>query len=145
MIGCYKTSIVYALTAAAVLWLTGCVAPVERRIRADQERFDSYPADIQENIRAGRIEPGYTREMVRLALGRPARIFTRTTEKEIREIWVYTYLHPRFSVGVGGTVGRGRTMVGTGMDISRDYYPEEAMRVIFLENQVYAVEKQERP
>jgi hypothetical protein len=41
------------------------------RISRQQELFDSYPPEVQENIRNGVVEVGYTPEMVVMAIGEP--------------------------------------------------------------------------
>ena len=71
-----------------LLILGGCATP-EARIRRDPERFASFPPEVQESVRKGRIEIGYTRDMVLVALGRPGRMHTRTTAAGTTEIWSY--------------------------------------------------------
>lgn len=76
------------LLAAAAL-LSGCASTPEKRIRQNPELFDSFPAEVQENLRSGRVEIGYTPEMVYFALGAPDRRVTRRTADEEREVWHY--------------------------------------------------------
>jgi len=62
----------------------------EARIREHQELFSSYPEEIQEAIRSGQVQLGFTKEMTYLALGEPDRKVVRRTAGEAeREIWYY--------------------------------------------------------
>jgi hypothetical protein len=77
-----------ALVLGALL-LAGCATP-EHRIKQNPALFASFPPEVQTNVRAGRIEVGYTKAMVRMALGAPQRVHTRTTQAGAAEIWIYT-------------------------------------------------------
>ena len=59
--------------AAAALVLTACNT-IDSRIGRQQALFDSYPPNVQQNIRNGVIEVGYTPEMVVMALGEPVAV-----------------------------------------------------------------------
>jgi hypothetical protein len=78
--------------AAVVCWIVagGCASTVESRIRANPERFEEFPPEAREAILRGRIQLGFTEDMVLVALGQPARIVTRVTEGGSSTIWVYT-------------------------------------------------------
>jgi len=86
---------ILALLAAALLLGGGCATPAAR-IRSNQELFNSFPPETQTKIREGKIETGYTEDMVYIALGRPARVYSRTKavgdsgETQTTEIWSYT-------------------------------------------------------
>jgi hypothetical protein len=80
-----RTLLVLLLAAA------GCATP-ESRIRRNPELFAGFPPDVQANVRKGRIDVGYTKPMVSLALGRPARIYDRQAAEGLFEIWIYTDL-----------------------------------------------------
>ena len=79
----------YVALVLGVVLLAGCATP-ESRIRKNPALFALFPPEVQKNVRAGRIEVGYTKDMVVMALGRPQRIPTRTAEAGTTEIWVYT-------------------------------------------------------
>ena len=64
-----------ALIAAA---LAGCAGP-RQRIKKHQAEFDSYTPEIQQKIRAGQVDVGFTDRQVALALGRPDRVYSRKT------------------------------------------------------------------
>lgn len=76
-----------------IIGLAGCASTPDRRIQKNPAVFEALSADEQETIRAGRVEIGYTPDMVFLALGAPDRKVTRRTAGDNREIWIY---HGRF-------------------------------------------------
>lgn len=134
--------IVAALCLASVALLAACSSTPDSRIAQSQSAFGGYPAAVQEKIRAGEVALGFTREMVRLALGDPTRQFNRQTEGGTAEVWVYHKSGPRFSfgVGIGGAVGR-HSSAGVGLSTSSGGYdPEEKMRVEFRDDRVTAIE-----
>lgn len=76
-----------------LLLLAACASVQERRdrrIAESQELFDSFPEEIQEQVRQGSVEVGFTREMVRLAWGPPDHVFTRVTQEQRATVWGYT-------------------------------------------------------
>lgn len=130
------------LCLASVVLLTACSSTPDSRIAKNQAAFGGYPAAVQQKIRAGEVDVGFTPEMVRLALGEPTRQFNRQTEGGTAEVWVYHDNGPRFSfgVGVGGAVGR-HSSAGVGVSTSSGGYdPEEKMRVEFRDAKVTAIE-----
>jgi hypothetical protein len=127
-----------ALCLAALL--AACSTP-DSRISGNQAAFDRFPADVQQKLRAGQIEIGYTQEMVRIALGEPARQFTHKSEQGDSDLWVYHDEGPRFSFGVGVGSGGRHSGVGGGLAMSTGGYdPDEKMRVEFREGKVSAIE-----
>ena len=122
------------LSAAA-----GCTSPGSR-IAQNQAAFDAWPADVQARVRAGKISMGFTPEQVRVALGEPARKFTRTSAAGPGEVWVYRELGP--DTGTGLTVGLetgGGTGVGGGPAFENYRYSEYA-RVSFENGLVNAID-----
>jgi hypothetical protein len=105
-----------ALCLASVVLLTACSSTPDSRIAKNLSAFSGYPAAVQQKIRAGEVDVGFTPEMVRLALGEPTRQFNRQTQAGSAEVWVYHDNGPRFSfgVGVGGAVGR-HSSAGVGL------------------------------
>jgi len=72
------------------LLLSGGCATVEQRIEDNRAVFETFPPDVQESIREGEIALGFTQEQVRIAMGNPDRIVTRTEEGEkTATIWLY--------------------------------------------------------
>jgi hypothetical protein len=76
-----------------LLALAGCASVQElrdRRIAENQALFDTFPAEIQTQVRQGRVEVGFTKDMVRLAWGAPDQVFTRVTKDQRATVWGYT-------------------------------------------------------
>ena len=120
--------------------LSACSTP-DSRIAENQAAFAKYPAAVQQKIRAGTIDLGFTQEMVRFALGEPSRQMMLQTEAGQVEVWIYRDNGPHFSIGVGMGTGDyhggghrsgSYSSVGGGVAVSTgEYYPEEKMRVEF--------------
>jgi hypothetical protein len=126
-----------------LLWAgvgAGC-STVDSRIARRSEAFSEWPAAVQEKVRAGQIDVGFTPEQVRVALGDPARTSTRTNTDGTSEVWVYRSGKPRVSFGVGLGTSRGSTAYGGGVNVgtggNRD---DDAMRVVFSAGRVSAIE-----
>lgn len=126
--------------------LVGCATGPSSRIKQDPETFERFPADVQENIRLGEIDIGYSKEMVEMALGEPNRVVSRRQEGREERVWIYTRSAPRFGLSLGTAYGTGSggrsTGVGAGVGTRRDQ-SEETMRVVFFEGEVTGIEKRE--
>jgi len=132
-----------SLLFLAVL-LAGCSTP-DSRIAKNRTVFDQLPAEVQQKIRAGRVEVGFTAEMVQLALGEPDRVFTRRSEQGETEVWGYQDHGPRFSIGLGvGTGGRHSAFGGGVAMTSGGHDPDEKIRVEFRGGKVTAVDTLKR-
>jgi hypothetical protein len=125
-----------ALFVAAALALTACNT-IDSRIHKQQALFDSYPPDVQHNIRDGRIEVGYTPEMVAMALGEPDRKVETQTEEGVAEVWTYRKSVPGFSVGMGSGsyVGSG-VGIGSGVSVGEPPRSEDEAVVEFWRGRV---------
>ncbi len=129
------------LASASLVLLAGCATP-DARIARHRADFDKFPSEVQQKIRAGQVDLGFTPEMVRLALGEPARVFTRRGEQGDTEVWGYHDRGPFFSlgIGIGGAVGR-HSAAGVGLGASTGGYdPDEKIRVEFRDGKVTAVD-----
>ena len=134
-----------------VLAVTGCMSTPERRIKNEPGVFAAFPALAQEKIRRGEIEIGFTKDMVRLALGRPHRTQTRITEAGGVDIWVYTgirYISHFEPVDDGywyrDRAGRLHRSYET-LWIDHGYNQEfPVLRVEFVGNAVKAIERMQR-
>lgn len=131
---------------AALLGLVGCAtSTVDSRIAQRRDLFESFPFDVREKIAAGRVDIGFSPEMVVMALGEPSRRVERKSMNERTEVWYYTRNRPRISFGFGvgsGYYGR-RGGFGTNIGISTGphaYEEDEMMRVEFHEGEVVAVD-----
>lgn len=124
----------------ALVVLAGCSTP-ESRIHNRQAAFDSWPADVQQQIRAGHVAIGYTAEMVQVALGEADRSYTRTTPQGTSDVWVYFDHGPKFAVGIGVGGYSGNTAIGTSVAVGNEGFRDgEVMRVIFEGGRVVAIE-----
>ena len=110
--------------AAATTGLVGCATP-EKRIEERQELFDGYPPDVQQKIRSGHVAPGFTEDMVWMALGDPDNKSIEATAEGEALIWVYTRSSPGVGISLGGGSygggGFGGGGVGVGSSPERDY------------------------
>lgn len=142
-----KKTIRMSLWAGGLLLLVGCATPA-RRIEANMDLFNTFPPEAQELIRAGRIDIGFTQPMVKMALGRPDRLFQRKTEKGQSEVWIYTQRlsRPISSFVDTGYYVRGRNgrrywnPSGTWVDHD-EIYEVERLRVEFDGDRVSAIEQ----
>jgi len=132
--------IIFSLSVVLLALLSACSSP-DSRIADHQAAFAAFPAEVQQKIRTGRVDVGFTREMVLMALGEPARKFTRKTAEGDTEVWGYHDNGPRFSVGLGIGSGGYHSSMGGGVAMSSGGYdPEEKTRVEFREGLVTAVD-----
>lgn len=74
--------------ALGVCVLAGCSTP-EKRIQKNPEAFERATPQQQELIKRGQIALGFSAELVKLALGDPDRITTRTDASGTSEVWHY--------------------------------------------------------
>jgi hypothetical protein len=117
----------------------GC-SSVDQRIARHRDAFSSWPPEVQEKVAAGEIGLGFTADQVRVALGEPDRVFTRTTADGTAEVWGYRERRPRIGVGVGvgvaGVRGSRATLggIGIGTGIGGGYHDDEKLGVVFDRN-----------
>lgn len=131
-------SILVALAAA------GC-STTESRISKNRAAFESWPADVRQKVQAGRVDVGFTPEQVIVALGEPARKYTRTAADGTAEVWAYEKNKPRFSVGIGGGSYHGGSGMGGGVSVGTGGVDgEDAVRVVFSGGRVSAIEQRTR-
>ena len=76
------------LFLAAALGLAGC-STVDKRIEEKSAAFAAYPAEIQENLRKGIVEIGYTPDQVYIALGKADDKRERVTARGRELTWIY--------------------------------------------------------
>jgi hypothetical protein len=137
--------ILLCLAAGAALVLAAGCSTVESRIKSHQTSFDTWPAEIRDRVRAGRVAVGFTAEMVQVALGQPDRAFARTTERGSSEVWVFLDSGPKFSIGIGVGGYNGSTAYGGGVTLVDDGFRDnEVLRVILEGGRVVAIEARRR-
>ncbi|MDB6092944.1 MAG: hypothetical protein JWM32_506 [Verrucomicrobia bacterium] len=128
------------LFATALGFVAGCASP-SSRIEKKQSAFNTWPADVQEKVRAGKIEVGFNQEMVAVALGQPDRTATRTTAQGTAEVWIYFDRGPKFSIGLGVGSSSRHSAYGGGVVVGDNgFRDDEFMRVIFNAGRVVAIE-----
>jgi len=122
-----RTPVLILLAAAA------CSTP-QSRIKKDKPAFDSYPSAVQERIKSGQVDVGFTHEQVELSLGRPDRKYVRKTAASVQDVWAYsaTSFRPGLDLGFGAASGGGFTSGATGMQTESETMdaPDRA-RVVF--------------
>jgi hypothetical protein len=83
----YRTLLFLGMVAALIF--AGCDTP-DSRIRGNMDLFNRLSTADQDLIKQGKVAVGFTPEMVKLALGEPDQIYTRTDARGPSESWVYT-------------------------------------------------------
>ena len=128
---------------ASVLLLSACTTArtPEQRIERDRTTFDSWPADVQRQVRAGEVAVGFDEAQVRMALGDPDDVTTRTTAEGNAEVWTYRDRSTRLGFGFGVSGGSGGSGVGLGVGSSSGGTQAPRLRVIFTDGRVSAVER----
>jgi hypothetical protein len=140
-----KTSMLL-FPALLALLLAGCSSP-SSRIAANREAFATYPAEVQAKIRAGEVAVGFTPEQAKMALGKPDRVYTRTTDTGVSTIWVYreTSAGFGFGLGVAGYSGVSSSVgAGAGVETGSGGAVDDRLRVVFTAGRVTAIEKMTR-
>jgi hypothetical protein len=126
------------------LFVASC-STVDSRIAKNRAAFNSWPPAVQDKVVVGQIDIGFTADQVRVALGEPDRVFTRTTGDGTSQVWSYRDRGPRFGFGVGVGMGsfghHGGTFGGVGIGTGTGYRDDEKMGVIIDANgRVSAIE-----
>src|SRR5215207_4614592 len=123
-----------SLLVAATLLVAAC-STVDSRIAKNRAAFNTWPPAVQDKVVIGQIDIGFTPDQVRVALGEPDRVFSRTTADGTSQVWSYRDRGPRFGFGVGVGMGsfgsRGGTFGGIGLGTERGYRDDEKMGVVF--------------
>ena len=85
-----KTSKLYLVLGALLIaaGLAGCSTPATR-IEKNPEVFARLTAAQQDLIKKGQVAVGFDQEMVKLALGDPDRVLSRTDASGTAEVWSY--------------------------------------------------------
>jgi hypothetical protein len=78
----------FLLIACSAFWLAGCSTPATR-IKADPEAYNRLTPEQQTLVRAGQIGLGFDFEAVKLALGDPDRVTSRTSADGETVVWHY--------------------------------------------------------
>ena len=136
-----KNRVCVALWTAMAVALAGC-STTGSRIREQQAVFDGYPEHVQQNLRAGVIEVGYTPEMVFIALGEPERKAERVTGEGASQVWTWWTHSPGIGFGLGSWSSVGsRVGLGTGISLGDRAQREEQTVVEFVSGRVRRFER----
>ena len=91
-----KTSfLTFVPVAGLALLLAACSSGISARIQEKSEVFAQFTPEVQKNIREGTIEPGYTADMVYMALGKPTKETVKDTPHGKVGIWSYANFYPQ--------------------------------------------------
>ncbi|HEU5078289.1 MAG TPA: hypothetical protein VFT72_03715 [Opitutaceae bacterium] len=138
------------LLLAASLLITGC-STVKTRIDEKSALFNSLPAEVQDHLRQGLIDVGYTEDMVYIALGKPDEKRVSTTAEGTKTTWIYNTYWEEYE-GTQ-TLGYRRHIVYDRrirayrvylQPVRQDIYQahvDEKTRVIFKDGKVEAIEQ----
>lgn len=143
-----KTKLSLGAAALGLILAVGC-STVDSRIEKSRAQYETWPMAVREKVAAGQIGIGFTPEQVQVALGKPDRVFTRTTADGTSQVWTYRDRGPKFSfgvgVGMGSWGGRGGTFGGIGVSTGTGYHDDEKMGVVFdRTGQVSSIETRAR-
>ena len=143
-----KTKRSLLIATAVGLLLVGC-STVDSRIAKNRAAFNSWPPAVQDKIVVGQIDVGFSADQVRVALGEPDRVWTRTTADGTSQVWSYRERGPRFGFGVGVGMGsfgsRGGSFGSIGVGTGTGYHDEEKLGVVFGPNgMVSSIEERQR-
>ncbi len=94
-----------------LLVLSGCSTP-ESRIEKNPAAFAALNPEQQAAVRGGRVDIGFTKDMVYLALGTADRTYGRTTTQGEVEVWAYTDVNIRHEQQLAPTQVRYRDSQG---------------------------------
>ncbi|MBE7537606.1 MAG: hypothetical protein HS122_04265 [Opitutaceae bacterium] len=132
-------TLIVAGASGLALGLSAC-SSVQDRMDRDPSTYAGSSREDQALIRNGKVAVGFTREQVRMALGDPTGVATRTTAEGSQEVWSYHDKGPKFGLGVGVGGGSGGVGVGVGVGTG-DRSDEPRMRIIFSADRVVSVEQ----
>jgi hypothetical protein len=129
---------------ASILLVTAMLmacASTATRISDQQSLFDAYPPDVQQKIRAGQVDVGFTQDQVRMSVGEPTRRYTQQTTVGESETWAYGKSSPSFSFGLGAGSFGSAVGGGVGVGTSTGGNDDDKLRVTFVAGKVTAVER----
>ena len=143
-----KIKVFLFVSALSLLPVVGC-STVDSRIAKNRSAFNSWPPAVQDKVVLGQIDIGFTADQVRVALGEPDRVFTRTTADGTSQVWSYRERGPRFGFGVGVGMGsfgsRGGSFGTVGVGTGAGYRDDEKMGVVIdATGRVSAIETRDR-
>jgi hypothetical protein len=139
--------------AGLMLALAGCNT-IDHRISEKQDVFNRLDPQVQDKIRQGVVEIGYTQDMVYIALGPPDARHEKVTAKGTETTWVYKTYYEQFE-GVEHVGFRRIVFFDPSDHVYHVYYEpvstpvysqheEDNIRVTFVDGKVTAIEQNKR-
>jgi len=122
----------FLAAAVAAAFLAGC-STVESRIKDNPEVFNRLSPEQQTLVKAGQIALGFQSDAVKLALGDPDRVSTRTDADGVATVWHYLTYEAHGQILFTGHYHYGRR--GWGFWGGYPYYldyPQRTVRDRFL-------------
>ena len=108
----YRPMVFIVLGLAALF--SGCMSSSQMsRIDANRTLYESWPLDMQQAVLDGKVVPGMTPDMVRMAIGKPTEVTTRSNGGPGDEVWIYRKGGDDGG-GLGGLGGMGGPNIGLG-------------------------------
>ena len=95
-----QTAYFFFLLALAAL-LAGCVSTPKSRAERNADLFATFSEEDKAKILEGKIELGFTKEMVLMAAGKPDRRTLKKTKDGENEVWTFFKYYPRRVGGYG--------------------------------------------
>lgn len=80
---------VAGLGLAAAFGLGGCASGQMNRIDANRDIYESWPLETKQAVLDGKVEPGMTPDMVKVAWGTPTEVIAAPGGGPGDEVWVY--------------------------------------------------------
>ncbi|MBI3555363.1 MAG: hypothetical protein HY074_03745 [Deltaproteobacteria bacterium] len=103
------TGCLVLITTLITILLLGC-ATTRSRIKEHEREFNTFPAETQAQIQSGRIDKGFTEEMVYMARGEPSDKSMSTRDGKPTVVWKYP--RPAAPLPVGAQSGSLSTPYG---------------------------------
>ena len=125
----------------ALVVALACASTPDSRIKENQALFETYPDEVQSNVRQGKVALGYDEDMVRMAMGVPNEQSTETDANGETLMWGYTRSRPGLSIGVGGGSYGGRGGMGGGVGMGSGAKTDYVAVIEFREGRVTKVRR----
>lgn len=135
------------------LLFAGC-STIDSRIREKSPVFAALDASTQDKIRLGRVEVGFTTDLVYIALGTPDERLSKTSAASTDETWIYNSYHQDY-LGSAHTGYRRYVVIDPRSKQPVVFYEpvytqiyqdriEERIRIVFKAGKVEAIEQVKR-
>ncbi|MDB6128016.1 MAG: hypothetical protein JWM35_1912 [Verrucomicrobia bacterium] len=115
---CFRLLLALGIVGAGA----GCASGINGRIQEKSEVFSRLPPEAQKNLRDGTIEPGYTADMVYMALGKPSKVKVKDTAQGKVGLWKYEHFFPEgYEAAPGSEVDNGATEAPAGVPATSSF------------------------